>query len=111
MEVWAAGDVKGNKAEFPRPYVKCSHGCGSIPPQDHPIAKLLNSFEDEIELSPSYSVRSFGTSFYGHEDVWNHDELRQQTIDLFLCMGTSHTELTLGTKIYKLHPYEADGTD
>ena len=89
MEVWAAGDVKGNKAEFPRPYVKCSHGCGSIPPQDHPIAKLLNSFEDEIELSPSYSVRSFGASFYGHEDVWNHDELRQQTIDLFLCMGTN----------------------
>ena len=59
-EKWAAGG-REDKA-FPKPWVKCDHGTDDtlIPSSsNHPVAKLMNSFEDEIELSPNgYTIRS-----------------------------------------------------
>ena len=91
-EKWAAGG-REDKA-FPKPWVKCDHGTDAtlIPSSsNHPVAKLMNSFEDEIELSPNgYTIRSLvGAAFYGNEEVWDNELLRKHTIDLFVRIGTN----------------------
>ena len=68
---------------------RCSHGCGMIPPTDHPVSRFMNAFEDALNGRRSDVLTVMQKLFKSHPQVWNNDEHRQMTIDILLSTGTN----------------------
>ena len=69
------------------PSTSCNHGCVTIPPPGHAVAKFMNTFEEALCGNHVFGVLS--DMLHAHTGVWDSDEHRQMAIDVLLSIGTN----------------------
>ena len=78
---WASGDCNGNKAD-------CNHGCLALPPPEHAVSKLMNTFEETLKRQ-THCIVATETAFRMHPKLLKDDEHRQMALSVFLSLGTN----------------------